>query len=441
MKGPFLLLCISVCILALLIPVTSAACNPPQTTFPTPTVYPPGPYGTIYIESSPAGAYIYLNDEYQGRAPITITGLWPKTYEITAKMSGFETYTATTTITGPTRSSVYCRLTPDNSGSGLVVISSPDKATVFIDGVEKGVTPLSLSNPATGSHTIQLRLAGYEDWKSTADIHEGIPKTISATLIKKTIKTDQGVNVSSSPAGASVTLDGLAKGSTPITLNDLAAGIHIIQLDYPGYHTWKSTITVPETGILDLPVTLDPKSANAPGWIYVSSSPGDASVTLDGSYVGRTPVNSSLNLDSVSAGEHTVALDLSGYQPYSTRASVSQNRVSTVNAVLVPASAPYVKGALSVTSDPAGADVSVDNESVGISPLTKNDIAAGNHLVTIRMDGYQDYSTGILVTAGTTSTVSATLLPVTPSLHTPVYPLSALGALGIIGFFALRKYH
>jgi hypothetical protein len=55
------------------------------------------------------------------------------------------------------------------------------------------------------------------------------------------------------------------------------------------------------------------------------------------------------------------------------------------------------------------------------------------------MEGYQDYSTSILVTAGTTSTVSAILLSVPPTLHSPVFPLTALGALGIIGILALRK--
>jgi hypothetical protein len=55
------------------------------------------------------------------------------------------------------------------------------------------------------------------------------------------------------------------------------------------------------------------------------------------------------------------------------------------------------------------------------------------------MDGYQDYSTSFLVSAGATRTVSATLLPVSTSLHSPVFPLTAFAALGIMGFFILRK--
>jgi hypothetical protein len=300
---------------------------------------------------------------------------------------------------------------------------------------------LTLNAPATGSHIIQLKRPGYEDWESTVDVEGGTGKSLSAVLNRKTINTDRGVNISSGPAGASVSLDGLARGFTPVTLYDLAAGIHVIQIDYPGYTSWKSTVTLPETGILDLPVTLDPRSASFRGWIVVFSSPGNASVTLDGDYVGRTLTNNSLNLDAVPAGDHTIALELGGYQPYSTRTSVSSKMVSTVTAVLVPVAVPLANGALSVTSDPAGANVSVDNESVGISPLTVSDIPAGNHLVTIKKEGYRDYSASILIAAGTTGTVSATLLPVKPLLKSPVSPLLELGVLGIIGFFALRKYH
>src|SRR5512137_3177220 len=98
MKWSVFLLCVSVCILSFLLPVTSAACIPYVPPVPTETYSPPGPYGTIYVESSPAGAYIYINHDLRGRAPLTITGLWPGSYEVAAEMDGFETYTTTTTI-------------------------------------------------------------------------------------------------------------------------------------------------------------------------------------------------------------------------------------------------------------------------------------------------------------------------------------------------------
>jgi hypothetical protein len=277
---------------------------------------------------------------------------------------------------------------PANTGNGLYVISTPANANVYLDGIQKGVTPLMLSDPATGTHIIQVRLYGYDEWKSTVEVSNGGTKTISALLNQNDTVLTQGINISSNPDGATIILDGLAKGVSPKILNNISAGIHILEIDYPGYNSWKSTVDVPETEIKDISINLTPKT-NPPGWIAVSSSPGNASVTLDGSYIGRTPANSSLNLDTITPGEHTLALELLGYQPYSTNIGVSSQLVSSVNAVLIPASDSCATGALSVTD--------------------------------------------------TTSTVSTTLLPVTPSLKTPLFPLTALGALGIIGFLFIRK--
>jgi len=441
MKGFVFQFCITVCLLLLLVPGAEAACNrsvPPE--YPLLTDWtPPGPYGSIYVESSPTGAVIYMNDINEGHAPATITDLWPGTYTITAKMSGYQDFISVTTISGSTRSSVFCPMVPDSSGNGLYIVSTPANANVYLDGTLKGVTPLMLSDTAAGTHTIDVRLYGYGDWKSTVDVNVGGTKTISAILEAEDPGSHQGINVSSKPAGAKVLLDGLTKGFTPVSLKGIASGIHILEIEYTGYTSWKSTIDVPETGIKEISVDLTPMAACAPGWITVLSSPENAQVTLDGGYVGLTTHDRSLNLDAITPGEHTIALALTGFTPYSTRVTVVSNQVSLVNATLIPVSGSLVKGTLTVISEPAGATILVDNKSIGITPLTANDIADGDHQVTIRMDGYQDYSTSIQVTSGTTRTVSATLLSVTPTLHSPVFPLAALGALGIICFITLKK--
>jgi hypothetical protein len=306
--------------------------------------------------------------------------------------------------------------------------------------VVKGKTPLMLRGTANGSHSIKMELSGYADWESSVEASPGGTRTVSAILKETGTDLNQGLSISSNPGGAKIILDGLEKGVTPKILNTIAPGIHILEIEYAGYNSWKSTIDVPETNIKAISINLTPNPARAPGWISVFSNPANASITLDGNYVGRTSAGSSLNLDTRPPGDYSLVLALPGYKLYSTRVTVSPNNVTTVNATLVPVSGPFAKGALSVTTDPAGATIFVDNESVGVSPFAADDITAGNHQITIRMKGYQDYSTSILVTAGATRTVSATLLRGNSSLHSPVFPLTALAALGIVGFFTLRKY-
>lgn len=82
----------------------------------------------------------------------------------------------------------------------------------------------------------------------------------------------------------------------------------------------------------------------------------------------------------------------------------------------VPAVPQY--GMMSVTSEPAGARVTVDNTFVGYTPL-RYGTTSGNHIVLIESEGYDLYEATVNVTGGQTRDVQATLTP-----------LQRLGAVG-----------
>ncbi len=48
---------------------------------------------------------------------------------------------------------------------------------------------------------------------------------------------------------------------------------------------------------------------------------------------------------------------------------------------------------MSITSRPSGAEVLVDNESKGITPVSAKLRRKENHTVVIRLDGYEPYET------------------------------------------------
>jgi hypothetical protein len=177
------------------------------------------------------------------------------------------------------------------------------------------------------------------------------------------------------------------------------------------------------------------------GWVYVSSSPGGASVTLDGTNFGQTPASGSLKLDNIGTGDHTVTLTLAGYKPYTTSITVYANTVSEVSALLQSTGPEPGYGELSVSSTPSGANVFVDNNFVGITPLTLKEVAAGSHVVTVRLTGYRDYEITTPVNAGATSTIAAGLLPATPATprKSGTMPLMACGALLVLAFISLKR--
>jgi hypothetical protein len=76
---------------------------------------------------------------------------------------------------------------------------------------------------------------------------------------------------------------------------------------------------------------------------------------------------------------------------------------------VVPSAAPF-RGSLSVSSSPAGAEVTMNGHPVGTTPLLLSNVPAGSRVVQVRLDGYQAWSSGVRVVADERTSVKATLI-------------------------------
>ncbi|MBU1291721.1 PEGA domain-containing protein [bacterium] len=144
------------------------------------------------------------------------------------------------------------------------------------------------------------------------------------------------------------------------------------------------------------------------GRIIVTSQPQGAKAYLDNVYKGLTP----LNLDRVTSGQHHIKLVMAGYRDWSNYVSVSPSRTTTVSADLIPLP---VYGSISIYCNQGDAKIYLDgsyqkrtyaNQSVEL----KN-VKQGYHELMITKEGYQDWSSTILVKAGQAYMVSAYLVP------------------------------
>ena len=82
-------------------------------------------------------------------------------------------------------------------------------------------------------------------------------------------------------------------------------------------------------------------------------------------------------------------------------------------ATTVPTPVPAY-GSISIPSIPSGADIYLDNDFKGKTPLTINTIANGNHAVIIKLDSYWDWVQNIAV-LGNSASVSAPLIAIPPA--------------------------
>ncbi len=71
------------------------------------------------------------------------------------------------------------QIPPPTGQATLQVNSTPSGAQVYVDGVYKGVTPLSLP-VAAGTHTVTVRLPGYPDATKSVTVQAGTVHTVTA---------------------------------------------------------------------------------------------------------------------------------------------------------------------------------------------------------------------------------------------------------------------
>ncbi|NYT20377.1 MAG: PEGA domain-containing protein [Methanomicrobiales archaeon] len=219
------------------------------------------------------------------------------------------------------QSDLISQLRSQGAGTGtLSVTSSPVGAEVYLDGVYKGTTagelkpftihdgwiwgsnhtstgllfihqPVTITGIPIGSHNLRVTLSGYEDYSSWViitndkEVHvklkvqsgsTTIPITVPTTIpttVPTTVPTGQlpsyvktgSVSVSSTPPGARVFLDGVDRGTTPVTITGVPFGLHNLRVTLSGYGDYSTRFflvsgkTVSVT-LERIPIIFDPKN-------------------------------------------------------------------------------------------------------------------------------------------------------------------------------------
>jgi serine/threonine protein kinase len=169
------------------------------------------------------------------------------------------------------------------------------------------------------------------------------PPQSDASNLPSDVSTSGRLLVRSTPAGATVFVDGRAQGTTPAAVRDLSHGLHRVRVERTGYVTEERRITITASRpaqSLTVPLArehvaqiAEPEPATPGtvgrfvGALSVDSRPAGARVFIDGKAAGTTP----LHLAGLRAGEHVLRLERDGYRRWSSLVRVvssEQNRVT-----------------------------------------------------------------------------------------------------------------
>ena len=218
-------------------------------------------------------------------------------------------------------------------------------------------------------------------------------------------KVQTRVSVSSQPSGATVIIDGQDRGTTPITLFDLAPGRHHLKYRLAGYVERDRFFSMDEGPFIEKNEVL----VEEKGLLLLKTDPPGCDIQIDGVSVGRTP---RLITHLAAKDAYSVRFRKAGYQDQTISVKFDGRKPLVREETMVLAS-----GVIDVMSEPAGAEVMVNGIVKGKTPLKVSEVPKGRAVVKFHLDGFEDEVRELAIKAGDVQTLPVVLKGLPGTLH------------------------
>jgi len=250
----------------------------------------------------------------------------------------------------------------------LEVETAPKGASVLLDGKIVGVTPL-WKRVFIGAHRIKIFKKGY----GILILDEIVVKRGNNVVISRKLPA----LVRSNPSGADVYIDDEYKGKTPLSF-EFEPGYRKVTLKKNGYETVEKMFKISDMTMKPMPTILL-KKAEVLYSVNIHSKPAGAQIYVRSRYVGTTPKEL-----RYPEGNYLIRIFKGGYQEESVELVLpGKNEYKTV---LKPTES---YGIISVNAQPF-ANVYLDGQKKGETPIELRRIPAGKHLILLTRPGYRD---------------------------------------------------
>lgn len=304
--------------------------------------------GNIYVSSSPQGATAVLDYGQDSIVtPGTFYNVAPGYHNVQVSLPGYQVYSNNNVqVTSGGTTNVYASLVQNVQTGSLSVSSTPAGAGLYIDGMYRGETNQIVGGLVAGSHTVNLKLAGYQSYTNTYTVNPGQTSYASITLVPIQNPTTGDLIVTSSPSGAAVYLNGNYQGVTtssgsPLDITVLAPATYTVVLKKSGYQDYTTSAKIVAGQTSQVAATLQPSGTPPSGTVSaeILSTPEGADVYINNIYKGVTPM-SIQNVPIDTTQTYTLTLKMEGYVPYTTSGKVTPGQSIQINAALTPAGTP-----------------------------------------------------------------------------------------------------
>lgn len=250
------------------------------------------------------GAEVSVDGESVGLTPLTQLELAAGEHTVTVRMERYESAEALVAMEGrSTSQALSLELLP--AWATVNLATTPPGATVSVDGVDVGQTPLAAEILA-GNHEVLVKLAAHKAWTDSVEVTARVDQTLPPITLEP---ADGLVLLRSTPSNASVTVNGVYQGQTPLELSLAPDANHDLVFFANGYQEARRQVRTSADGESAVSVTLDPILSS----VRIAVTPADAELYVNGEARG----NANQSVDLLAASQ-TIEIRREGYVPYST---------------------------------------------------------------------------------------------------------------------------
>ena len=120
----------------------------------------------------------------------------------------------------------------DETQTGSMNLNAiPGGTSVVVNGMYKGMTPLTVSGLHTGTYNVTFSHFGFRELSTPVTVQAGSISEVNVSIVRLT----GSLVVNTTPGGAQLTVDGLTAGTSPATLENLHPGNHTLNVTKDGY--------------------------------------------------------------------------------------------------------------------------------------------------------------------------------------------------------------
>lgn len=335
----------------------------------------------VDFTSTPEGANVLVDGSLRGITPLTLYDIAPGTvHHLRFELKSYDSSDEFFSLDQGAYLSRHAELSPVK---GLLLLTSePAGCSIMLDGISLGETPrLVTTLDAKGSYRLLLQKPGYQPREVEVKFNGRTP------LVKhENMLLDSGViEVKTDPDGASVTVNGIARGLSPVTVRDVPRGRASVTIIKAGFEEENRELSVNPGDVQTLFVKLQGR----PGTLKLASVPEGARFYVDGSPHGRGPV-----MVTLQPGEYSIRAELDGHDTMERKVKVGNGETVSEEFRLQ-----NVLGSLEIRTMPVGVTVLVDGHAYGVTKnadpkaevsevLLVSGLKAGEHTVILKKDGY-----------------------------------------------------